>query len=186
MKNILIILSLVIFSACTQQEKKNIIMPIDKAKQQDTAKEYIDIFISDDNIYTKDNKGEGRLSLLLFGADGCSACAAMKKALTEKGTLSSFVKENYLPYYTNISRKNSWNINGKTYSLAEIKEKFMILGTPTTVIMYGDEILLIYPGYIAQERMLGTLEFFLDKSLYSLNKDVISERLKEYFKDKNI
>ncbi|MDE7315295.1 MAG: thioredoxin fold domain-containing protein [Mucispirillum sp.] len=186
MKKILIILLLVIFAACSQQEQKNIIMPVDKRKQQDTAKEYINIFISDDNISTKDNKGKDRLSILLFGADGCSACAAMTKALTEKGRLSSFVKENYLPYYTNISRKESWNINGKTLSLAELKERFMIVGTPTTVIMYGDEILLIYPGYIAQNRMLGTLQFFLDTSLYSLDKNVISERLKKYYKEKNI
>ena len=110
----------------------------------------------------------------------------MKKSLTEKGSLSNFVKENYLPYYINISRKKSWDINGKTYNLAEIKEKFMILGTPATAIMYGDEILLIYPGYITQNRMLGIMEFFLDKSLYSLDKNIISEKLKEYYKEKNI
>lgn len=62
----------------------------------------------------------------------------------------------------------------------------MILGTPTTVIMYGDKILLIYPGYIMQNRMLGIMEFFLDKSLYSLDKNIISEKLKEYYKAKNI
>ncbi len=105
MKKVLIMLSLVIFAACSKQDNKNIVMPVDKAMQQDNAKEYIDIFISDDNIYTKNNKGEDRLSILLFGADGCSACAAMKKSLTEKGSLSNFVKENYLPYYINISRR---------------------------------------------------------------------------------
>ena len=178
MKKVLIILLLFIFAACSRQDKKNIIMPVDKAMQQNNTKEYIDIFISDDNIYTKNNKGEDILSILLFGTDGCSACAAMKKSLTEKGSLSNFVKENYLPYYINISRKKSWDINGKTYNLAEIKEKFMILGTPATAIMYGDEILLIYPGYITQNRMLGIMEFFLDKSLYSLDKNIISEKLK--------
>jgi Thioredoxin-related protein len=186
MKKVLIMLSLVIFAACSKQDKKNIVMPVDKEMQQDNAKEYIDIFISDDNIYTKNNKGEDRLSILLFGADGCSACAAMKKSLTEKGSLSNFVKENYLPYYINISRKESWNINGKTLSLSELKEKFMIRGTPVTAIMYGDKILLIYPGYITQNRMLGIMEFFLDKSLYSLDKNIISEKLKEYYKEKNI
>ena len=186
MKKVLIMLSLVIFAACSKQDKKNIVMPVDKAMQQDNAKEYIDIFISDDNIYTKNNKGEDRLSILLFGADGCSACAAMKKSLTEKGSLSNFVKENYLPYYINISRKESWNINGKTLSLSELKEKFMIRGTPVTAIMYWDKILLIYPGYITQNRMLGIMEFFLDKSLYSLDKNIISEKLKEYYKEKNI
>ncbi len=186
MKKILIILTLVIFAACSKQEKKNIIIPVDKEMQQNNIKEYIDMFISDDNIYTKNNKGEDVLSVLIFGADGCSACAAMKKSLTEKGSLSNFIKENYLPYYINISRKKGWNINGKTYNLAEIKEKFMILGTPTTVIMYGDKILLIYRGYIMQNRMLGIMEFFLDKSLYSLDKNIISEKLKEYYKAKNI
>ena len=53
MKKVLIMLSLVIFAACSKQDKKNIVMPVDKAMQQDNAKEYIDIFISDDNIYKK-------------------------------------------------------------------------------------------------------------------------------------
>lgn len=186
MKNILVILLVIILSACNQHEQKKVVLPIDKIDRQNEEKEFIDIFLKDDEINTKNKSGEARLSFLLFGADGCSACSAMKKSLTEQGEISSVIKENYLPYYINISKKNSWNINNRTVTLAELKEKFFIRGTPTTVIMYGDNILLIYPGYIAKNRIYGTLQFFLDERLYLLDKNEISDRLREYYKEKNI
>lgn len=188
MRHIFIIILIIFFTAACQDKSqdKKIIMPYEKSEKNSKDKEYIEVFLNDDKIVTKNENGEGRLSLLLFGADGCSACIVMKDVISEKGEISSLVQKNYLPYFINITRKDKWNINGSEISLKALKEKFMIVGTPLTVIMYGDKILLTYPGYIAKNRLLGTFQFFLDKSLYSLDTNVISEKLKEFYKLKNI
>ena len=179
MKKYIIIFSLILI-ACNN----NNIVPQNNS-QVNVAKEYVAVFLNDDNVTTIESN-KPKLSLILFGMDGCSACFAMKNLLSEKGNISNILLSHYKPYYINLSHKKEWIINNKIISIDNIKKQFNIVGTPTLAITYGEKILLIYPGYIDRKRLEYTLNFFLNEEIYKEDMNTIYDNLKKYYVENNI
>ncbi len=167
-KYILLLMLLLILSACKKQQEN-----ID----EDTANEYVNIFLQDDNITTYDRDGKESLALLLFGMDGCSSCFKMERLISEKNEISSIIQNHYLPYYINLSRKKQWIMNKQIISIEKLKNNFNIVGVPFLVIMYGDKILFKYPGIMEKDKLKYIVTFFLDKELYKYDEKTIYEKL---------
>lgn len=177
MKHIFAVLLILLCISCNSKEQKQIIMPIDNVKKNDTLGSYQKVFIETNNVSTYNDNNTAALAVIIFSADGCVACAKMKEAVSRNTEAVSIINSNYKPYIVNISQYDSFNINKTTYSLSKLKSKFIIAGTPTTVIMYGDKTLFIYPGYIEEKRVISLLKYFLNKELYSLAREDIMKKI---------
>lgn len=177
MKYIFTALLILMCLSCNSKEQKQIIMPMDNIKENKPQGDYQKIFIETNNIDTYNDNNTFALSIIIFSADGCVACAKMKEAVSRSSEAVSIIKSNYKAYLVNISLYDNFNINGQHLNLSRLKSKFLIAGTPTTVVMYGNKTLFIYPGYIEEKRFISLLKYFLNKDLYYLSREDIMKQL---------
>ncbi len=148
--------------------------------------EYVNVFLKDDNIRTYSDNKTPSLSLILFGMDGCSSCQKMYRLISKKGDTSTLIQNNYLPYYINISRKKVWIMNEHIISLEKLKNRFIMVGVPVFVIMYGDKKLFTYTGIMEENMLYIIIDFFLNKKVYDLSMQEIEQMLRERLKLNNI
>ncbi|MDE6886000.1 MAG: thioredoxin fold domain-containing protein [Helicobacteraceae bacterium] len=124
------------------KEAKEIEQNLDKHSYADLA----DVFLD-----TKDIRFDKEV-LIIFGKNNCKYCDMLKDIIKKDDELKAMIKDNFNPYYINISYSKIHNIdfmNKKaqlsTNNLASI---FSASSTPTIVFLSKDgSVKYIYPGF---------------------------------------
>lgn len=127
-----------------------------------------DLFLDTNTIKT-----DGKYLLLIFGKNNCSYCEKLKDDLKQSQDLRTYIKENFSPYYINVSydKKHHFKLNVDN----EVKEVdimtsqlsssiYRVFSTP--MIVFGDEsgkTIFEIPGYIPKDKLLKVLELVVSK-----------------------
>ncbi|TLD86526.1 thioredoxin family protein [Helicobacter sp. MIT 05-5294] len=181
-------------SACQEEVNSEIISSgTNQTKEQLLAMENVDrnsyAEVSDVFLETSEITSENLPFLLVFSANGCVYCDRLKSLIKENSDIKHFIKENYAPYYINISYTKSHKVGflNQTLSTTELAQLYQIKPTPTLVFLSnkGKE-LFIYPGFMPKNRFLATLEFLKNPALESKDSKTIAQELQEYFKQKGV
>lgn len=133
----------IISSGSTMDTKaREIERNLDKESYADIA----DIFLDTNEISFDKN------ILIIFGKNNCQYCDMLKEMIKEDDDLKKIIKDNFNPYYINISylKIHSMNFNDRqtkieTNSLASL---FSVNFTPSVVFMGRDgNVRYIFPGF---------------------------------------
>lgn len=157
-----------------QQETQEELQNIDKKSYAGLEH----IFQDTSTIQTND-----KFLMLVFGKNNCKYCDKMKQDIKESTKLQSAIKDNFSPYYINISYDKVHNFNlGKeqqvkimTSQLANSIYKIQV--TPTTI--FGDKngkTIIEIPGYVEEKDFIKILDF-IDSRQWEAGKDT-KERMK--------
>ncbi|TLD83894.1 hypothetical protein LS70_003560 [Helicobacter sp. MIT 11-5569] len=155
-------------------------------KEQKKAMENIDINsyaeVADVFLETNTIKSNGLPYFLVFSANGCVYCDRLKDLIKENAEIKEFLKENYAPYYINVSYSKTHFVEfiDKSVVTADLAEKYGVKPTPTLVFLSksGKE-LFVYPGFMPKERFQKALEFFKNPELENME----SQNIKQAFQD---
>ena len=187
-KYLLISLLALIFLGCKEEESGTIISSGTSTTQEDidkfnsidkeSYKEIADIFQDTATLTSQDKP-----YYLIFGANGCVYCDELKKVIATNLEIKSVIKENFAPYYINISYTKTHKIDflQKELSTQDLVRLYNIRPTPTMVFLdsKGKEI-LIYPGYMPKEKLTKTLNFLKDKEIATLDKKEIIKQINTF------
>ncbi|WP_104697038.1 MULTISPECIES: SoxW family protein [unclassified Helicobacter] len=116
---------------------------------------------------------DGKYLLLVFGKNNCSYCEKLKDDLKQSQELQNYIKENFSPYYINISydKKHHFklNINNELKEVDIMTSQlasniYRVFSTPT--VIFGDEngkTIFEIPGYISKDKFLKVLELVVSR-----------------------
>lgn len=128
-------------------------------------------------------KSEGKPYLLVFSANGCVYCDRLKDLIKENTDIKEFLRENYAPYYINISYSKSHFVEflEKSVQTSDLVKKYEIIPTPTLVFLSANgKELFAYPGFMPKERLQKALEFFKDPKLENMEAEAIKTSFQEF------
>lgn len=137
-------------------------------------------FLDSTNII---NNNDNKITMLIFGSDGCGSCERLKEIIFTNKNIQKAINDGFLPYYINLSDSKNHNIyvnnDIQSISTAELKQLFKIVGTPTLVFIKNKKIILNYPGFIGEQRLILTLEALKDsklngQDLHNITKEILS------------
>lgn len=174
-----------VFLGCKEENTDSIISSGTSTTQEDIAKfnsidkesykEIADIF-QDTAKITSQNKPY----YLIFGANGCIYCDELKRVIANDEALKILIKENFSPYYINLSYTKTHKIDflQKELSTQDLARMYNIRPTPTMVFLSAEgKELFIYPGFMPKEKLTKTLEFLKSKNIENLSQKEIAQKI---------
>ena len=185
-----LILCLAIFGLCGCQDEANtnaITSGTNYTQTQKKAAESIDVEsyteVSDVFLPTNTIKGSGKPYFLVFSANGCVYCDRLKNLIRDNADIKAFLKDNYAPYYINVSysKKHAVEFMGESVTTADLAQKYSIKPTPTLIFLsHNGKELFSYPGFMPKEKFMRALEFFRDSALEQKDTQTIKQVFQKY------
>lgn len=184
MKNLYSLISILIFAIFAGcGDSRDSINAKDSKAQGEKYKEDMEsefAFLDSTNIINND---DNKITMLIFGSDGCGSCERLKEIIFTNKNIQKAINDDFLPYYINLSdnknHKIAVNDDFQSISTAELKQLFKIVGTPTLVFIKNKKIILNYPGFIGEQRLMLTLKALKDsklneQDLHNITKEILS------------
>ncbi|MDO7253249.1 SoxW family protein [Helicobacter cappadocius] len=110
----------------------------------------------------------GKYMMMVFGANGCPYCEALKKDIKDTPSLKKYIQDNFTAYYINMSYSKIHDFKVGTpndpkeiqVSTAQLSRMYDIRPTPTIVFSDTDgKTILEFPGYMPEKQFMAMLEF---------------------------
>ncbi|PAF53698.1 thiol:disulfide interchange protein [Helicobacter sp. 13S00482-2] len=117
---------------------------------------------------TKIISPNGKYMMMVFGANGCSYCEALKKDIKNNPDLKKYIQNNFTAYYVNMSysKIHDFKVGSPSdpkeiqVSTAQLSRMYDIRPTPTIVFSDSDgKTILEFPGYMPEKQFMAMLEF---------------------------
>ncbi len=179
------------FMGCEESADKSAITSgTNYTEEQHKAMQNVDLNsyaeVSDVFLDTSSIKSNGKPYFLVFSANGCVYCDRLKQLIKDNPDIKEFLKQNYAPYYINMSYSKMHSIEFLQDSLETVAfaQKYGIKPTPTLVFLdkSGKE-LFVYPGFMPKDKFLKTLQFLKDPTLEQNSSAEIHKKLQNYLQE---
>lgn len=161
--NILFAVLVVLFVACNDKIDSSVISSgavmsedareIEQSLDKASYAELQDLFLDTKNINFDKN------IFIIFGKNNCTYCDLLKKDIKNDTSIQQTIKDNFNPYYINISYSKTHNLNfaDKTSQIKtrDFANLFNLESTPIIVLLNKDKTTkYLYPGYTNQLKSL--------------------------------
>lgn len=133
------------------------------------------IFFDNKEINAVDNK----VILLVFGQDGCYYCRLLIKSITSNDLVKDYLKNNFSPYYINVTREKRHKVNFlqlEGVTSKDFARLYNLTFTPLIVFINIDgDVIMRLQGYPGDKALLKALEYVADDKwkVYKNEKDRI-------------
>ena len=140
--------------------------------------EVADVFLETHSI-----QSNGKPYFLVFSANGCVYCDRLKNLIRDNADVKAFLKDNYAPYYINISYSKTHKVEfmDKSITTMDLAQKYGIKPTPTLIFLSSNgKELFSYPGFMPKDKFMRALEFFKDSTLEQKDAQTIKQEFQKY------
>lgn len=106
---------------------------------------------------------QSNITMLVFVSDFCGACERLKEIMTDDSMRA--VLKNYELNYVNVSDEKS----------QDLRARFSVVGTPTTIFLKDDKYIFGYPGFMGKRRLAAILEVLSQENTSDIMQEVLKK-----------